>query len=128
MYSSHLPRSPQANLECDSRSSHSTAILLLRPSPLLISDKEKRRLWERNWYEIRNSCSYSGLKPPIGCVLTAFKEGQNVYFDHERNMFQCENCSHQAMNCFNHDRNVFVIVHIVSHHHDRYRRHHRRRH
>ena len=37
-------------------------LLFLRPSPLLISNGEKRRLWERDWFEIQKSYSYSNLK------------------------------------------------------------------
>ena len=40
-----------------SRSSHHTRILLLEPPPPLISNREKRRLWERNWFEIRKPYS-----------------------------------------------------------------------
>ena len=34
-------------------------MLLLKPLPLLIINSEKQRLWERNWFEIRNWYSYS---------------------------------------------------------------------
>ena len=55
-----------------SRSSNSTPILFLKPSPLLISNRDKQHLWERDWFEIRNSYSYTISYSYSNLKLTTF--------------------------------------------------------
>ena len=73
----------------DSRSSHSTPILFLKPSPLLISNWGKRRLWECDWFEIRKShsilYSYSNLKlSSIACLKRSDSGERCANWERER--------------------------------------------